>query len=439
MPSHKVSLKCLGMRFIKPLVWLVLTLGSFGMSVRMVAQPGRTSLLAPEIQTLRVMVDDDPGRLPVIRLGSGERLQISFDDMTHEYRRFTYRIEHCDFDGKVTESLFESDYVSSAFEEEVIENYEPSINTTVQYTHYSFSLPNRRMRPLLSGNYRLTVRTENEDGESVPVIQTYFAVVDPQVNIRPACSTNTDEDWNTVHQQLSLRVDCGRLALRDAGNEIRLMVMQNRRVDNAVVNPPFTAQDNQVLIWEHDRSLIFDAGNEYRKMELLSTRYPGMHGDHIKWFDPFYHYTLMPDYPRKNYLYDEDRDGLSIVRCEGTGNPDIEADYTVTHFTLSMLPLLDHEVYVTGQWASMGLTSTHRMTYNHDTQAYEAALLLKQGYYNYMYLAVDKNNPSSSRTLPIEGDYYQTENEYSILVYYQPTGSRYCQLVGCVTPIFRKP
>lgn len=408
------------------------------MACQALAQPGRTTLVAPNLHTVQLVVDGDASQLPVIPLDGSKRMVVSFDDLTHEYRRYTYRIEHCDFEGNPTEGLFESEYLSAASDEEVIEDYEPSTNTTVLYTHYRFTLPNTRIRPLISGNYRLTVSTENDEGEAVPMLQTYFAVVDNRVPIRPTISTNTDIDWNAQHQQLSMRMDFSNEQLRDAESEVRTLVMQNRRLDNVVVNPPCTSQNGNVLIWEHDKDLIFKAGNEYRKMELLSTRYPGMHGDYIEWFDPYYHYTLFTDAPRRNYLYDEDRDGLFLVRSESAGDPNTEADYVVIHFALASLPIAGRTYYVNGNWATTGLSPRYRMNYNPQSEAYEAAILLKTGYYNYQYLCTDATSPHAGFTAPTEGDFYQTENEYNILAYFRPTGSRYWQLVGYTAPIFRK-
>lgn len=404
------------------------------------AQPGRTTYIAPNIKTLRLTVDGDTERFPVIKLDGSEEMEVSFDDLTHEYRRYTYRIEHCDYKGEPTTEIFESDYVSALADEEIIENYEPSLNTSVLYTHYSFTLPNTHVRPLLSGNYLLTVSTEDDEGNNVPVVQTFFGVVDTKIGLRPTCTTNTEIDWNETHQQIEMSVDCSSLSLRNAEEEVKTIVLQNRRYDNAVIATPPTAQNGNTLFWEHDRNLIFKAGNEYRKFEFLSTRYPGMHGDNMRWFDPYYHYTLQVDGQRKNYLYDEDRDGLSLVRWESSDDADIEADYAYVHFALSSLPDMRYNYYVTGRWATAGLTPDYEMKYNEQTECYEASLLLKAGYYNYMYLATDLASSLCSPpglTAPAEGDFYQTENEYDIMVYYRPTGTRYWQLVGCVTPICR--
>lgn len=435
-PTHECIAYCFSPFFSMHKLFLIIVfLLSLPFSSQ--AQPGKVTIMADNLRTLHMIVDDDPSRFPVIKLNSGETLEVSFDDLTHEYRRYTYKIEHCTPDGQPTPDLFESDYVKSNTDQEVIDDYEPSQNTTVLYTHYKLKLPNVNMRPRLSGLYRLSVQTDNEDGDEQTVLQTYFGVVDTQVGIYPTATTNTEVDWNSTHQQLSLRVDCSNIILRDANSEIQTLFMQNRRFDNAVVNPPFTSQNGNALLWEHARSLVFDAGNEYRKMEFMSMRYPGMHGESVRWFDPYYHYTLQTDYPRKNYLYDEDKNGLSIIRCEGNYDPDTEADYALTHFSLQMPELTDgSKVFLSGQWTNEGFAPRYEMHYDQLSQCYQADVLLKSGYYNYLYLT--SKDGKHGLTAPIEGDFYQTENEYEIMIYYHPTGSRYWQLVGCVTPKYKK-
>lgn len=414
------------------ILWVVLTSLS-----PLAAQPGRTTLVAPTIKTLRLTVDDDPTRLPILKLGGTERLEVSFDEFSHEYHRFTYRLEHCDYKGDQTDNIFESDYVQSAAESEVIEDYTTSVNTTVLYTHYRFELPNARMRPLLAGNYKLIVETEDDEGEIRPVIETYFAVLSPSTKIGIRLSSDTEIDLRDRHQQLTLTVDCEGLGLRDGAEEIKTVVLQNHRYDNARFAVPPTAQNASSLLWEHCRPFIFTAGNEYRRMEMVSTRYPGMHGDVMRWHDPFYHYILMEDEPRRNYLYDEDQDGLFLIKCENSGDPDSEADYVMTHFSLLMPPIADGNVYVAGRFAATGLSSAYRMEYNDRNAAYEAVIPLKMGYYNYQYLVTNDRLQGVGTTAKTEGDYYQTENKYTVLVYYRPTGGRYWSLAGLAEAIYK--
>ena len=68
------------------------------------------------------------------------------------------------------------------------------------------------------------------------------------------------------------------------------------------------------------------------------------------------------------------------------------------------------------------------MNFNADKGIYETHLLLKQGFYDYTYMAVDKNDPQIRNEL--DGNYYETENLYTILVYFRSFTDRSDQLIG---------
>lgn len=389
-----------------------------------------TKIYTEQFQTLRIDNNEGLPQFPIIKLNSTDKLFFSFDYLTHEYNRFTYKIEHCTYDWKTTSELFESEYLISARNEEVIEDYQESFNTSLQYTHYKFQIPNKDTRLLLSGNYKLTLYVENEDSEPEIVAETYFYVVDPKVNIQSKVSGNTDIDWNKNHQQLDLEISTKGLQIRDANEEIKVYVLQNNRWDTAVRLPHPTTTTNDKIIWEHCRSLIFGAGNEYRKFEILSTRYPGLRVEKIRWFSPYYHVALYTDSPRRHYIYDEEQNGISVIRSENGNNPEVEAEYVYIHYSLEGDYLPNHTIYVNGNWNMEGFIPRYKMKYNFDTGIYEASILQKMGYYNYQYLAVENSMPTIGSSNPFEGNFFQTENEYTILVYYNKKGERYNQLVG---------
>ena len=70
----------------------------------------KNEIYDPNISTLQVVAGDRWLSMPVIRLNQDEVINIGFDDLTHEYRRFTYTIEHCNADWTVSEGLFPSDF-----------------------------------------------------------------------------------------------------------------------------------------------------------------------------------------------------------------------------------------------------------------------------------------------------------------------------------------
>lgn len=381
------------------------------------------------VRTVCLRVGEATGGLPVLRTGGKDVLDVSFDELSHDYRRFTYRIEHVGADFEPESGLFESDYVQAVADEEVITQAEPSMNTSVLYTHYSFSLPNAHVRPLLSGCYRLTVSVEDDDGDLRPAWQAFFYVSEEQVGIFVEATTDTEVDRNDMHQQLSLEVNHSRLNVRAPAEELHVKVLQNERWDNAINRPRPTGQTVSSLLWRHSRELIFSAGNEYRKFEIPSTRYPGLHIDRIGYYAPFYHAALMTDAPRRNYLYDEDQNGRFVPIADFGASPDTEADYVWVHFALDADELLRKaDVYLNGQWTYDRFVPDYRMDYNEESGLFEKTLLLKQGYYSYQYLL--REGARTAESQPIEGNYWQTENEYTVLVFYRPAGSRYDRLVG---------
>ena len=387
----------------------------------------RHEILDRQLHTLQVVVNDDPLLPPIMNLGGGNHLEIGFDEFSHEYHRYIYKVEHCNADWSPSTEIFESDYMNG-FNGEPIEDYEKSFNTTVLYTHYSLRIPNENISLKLSGNYKLTVYNDEGD-EPVPVLTACFSLVEPGVGIGATVSTNTDIDFNKSHQQVDFSVNYGLVKVIDPHRELKTVVMQNRRWDNCVVNPKPNIQAANKIEFTHNRQLIFPAGNEYHKFEILDVHIPTLNVDRMEWFDPYYHATLYPNQTARNYLYDEDQNDAFIIRNSDDEDVATTCDYVFTHFTLKSPQLPGGEVYLNGEWTYNRFIPEYRMTYNRETQAYEATALLKQGYYNYNYLFVPdgETQGNSGRT---DGNFYETENEYIILVYHRPNGGRYDKLVG---------
>ena len=397
------------------------------------AQPF-TEVLDEHIATVEVRCGADGAALPVIGLGTGETFSLSFDDLSAGYRRFEYHIEHLTPNFQPTEGLFESEYVRSAAETEPIEEYDESIGTVQTYTHYRLKFPNQRLTPIVSGNYRLVVTAEDEDtGEVTDVLRVWFAVCDGTGSVSLTATTDTDAGRNGVWQQLGMKVNLDSQPLRSADEEVRTLVLQNRRTDNAVLDARPTYVLGNELEWSHSRDLIFRAGSQFRAFEMRSTRYPGMHQESVRWDGDNYQARLMMDEPLRSYLTEPDRNGQRVIRTDDGQDAATQGEYCFAHFTLHTDPRPDTQYYIYGQWTPGCPARAYRMTYDETAEAYTAQLYLKQGYYSYTYLC----QPSGSRACyQADGDYWQTENEYAALVYYRPSGGRYWQLVAWTCPTF---
>ena len=371
------------------------------------------------VRSLTSMVNGDWMNRPVMELGSGDRLRIGFDELSHDYHHFVYHLEHCEADWTVSDGLFESDWLVG-FNDNPIENYQNSINTTVMYTHYTLTIPNDRCRLKLSGNYRLTVTDEDQDNE--PVLDVEFYVVEPLMGVGLNVTTNTDVDHNQSHQQLSMTVNYNNLRVNNVDEEICTVVMQNWREDHARHNirPNFT--NAQGLTWDHNRALIFDAGNEYHKFEVLDVSHTTMGLDRIEWNGNNYEAWPFTATVRKNYLTDVSAQGAFVVRNSDNREVDYTCDYVWINYELAAP--YQGDIYIDGQWTTDSEREHYRMTYDAQTASYKARIMQKQGYYSYQFTDADGNIP------PSEGSFFQTENRYQALIYYKGTGARTWRLVG---------
>jgi hypothetical protein len=390
------------------------------------ASAQQTIVSDPHIQTVTVRSTDSRTTVPVIELNATDSIVITFDELSHDYQRFSYTIEHCDALWQPS-PLSPLDYVSGFAADNLIEPADYSMNTTTDYTHYSFSLPNEQTRMKLSGNYRVSVYSD--DYTSTPAFSVCFRVAEPLVPVTAGVSTDTDVDHNATHQQLTLSLATDALTLRNPLQELSVQVQQNGRTDNLVsdISPTHIAASE--LRYEHLPSLIFDAGNEFRRFETVTIKQPGMHVDKVRYFTPFYHATLFTDAPRTdNYSYDQDQNGRFSIRADRTDSPDTEADYLFVHFHLESPKLSGADVYLHGDLTNYAIDEQSRMSYNNLTGCYETVRLLKQGSYNYQYVSsADGHKLSTALT---EGNHYEAENTYTVYVYYRPVGERYDRLVG---------
>lgn len=397
-----------------------------------------TAIFSSSVRSLTVNIEGNKLAPPVLTLGGSDRLVIGFDIMGDEREYLRYSISHCNADWSPGQLV--DNEVFDGFNYGDIEDYAFSRATTAHYVHYTITLPNDDFRFNISGNYLLRVYREDDPDESL--LQVRFMVQEGAVSVSGSVTSRTDIDYNDAHQQLSLDIDTRNTRIRDINTDLRVVVTQNGRLDNAVVLSHPSRLMGSRAIYEHLPALIFPAGNEYRRMETVNNLYPGMGVDHIEYHAPWYHHILNLDTPRahRNHQYDQTQHGRYFIREYNSDNSDIEADYALTLFSLDMLPFPDADVYLDGDFVLRRFDEISRMDYNPSTGRYEKLLPLKQGAYNYQYLVVPRSAPAPANpsftsnslglTAPVEGDHYETSNEYLVYVYYRAPGDRYDRLLG---------
>lgn len=385
-----------------------------------------TQIFDTDIHTLRVYNPNQKPYYPVVDLHVNEYVELSFDDLHPSFRLFSYKIIHCNADWTVSNAT-ETEY-AEGFSTGNIEDSSPSINTYVPYTHHSIRFPNENVRFKQSGNYAIVIYTNNDEQQVALTARVY--VSENSITINGTVSGITDIDYKKEHQQLSIDIIPNNFTIHNPYRDIKVIVQQNQRMDNEVSNVvPSIVQGNKIS-YINERKLIFAAGNEFRNFDLSATRILSRRIEDISFVQTQYHALLYPDEIRKKAWYTQDYDinGRIIVNIQGTTENDTEADYFFVHFSLPS-SLLPEDVYLLGQFNHYHMDSSSIMKYNYEKRCYEKSLLLKQGGYDYAYVTRARESEKGTMNT-IEGDYWETENEYIVYVYYRSFNDQSDRLIG---------
>ena len=388
-----------------------------------------TRIFDENVKTLQVKVNGNALVLPVIALDGNDVLQISFDEMSHEKRSYSYEIKHCNADWTAS-SLSQGEFLQG-FARGYIDDYALSVNTTFLYTNYLFSLPNDDVRFLVSGNFMVDIYEDNNRDRVVA--RACFSVVEPKVEIEGRIRGNTDTELNNTKQQLDFEVFMRNYRIQDAQSELKVVVKQNDRTDNQLTDLKPTYYGADKLSFVNNRQLIFEGGNEYHRFDFSSIYNYDERVNQIKFERPYYQVYLSEGRVQsaESYVLDFDVNGMFVVNYQNAiESADLEADYMYVNFFLPVdRPFLQGDIYLGGNWNYNQMNDLSKMNYDAYNGLYHKTLLLKQGGYNYQYWYVPKGSNSAS-VKPVDGSHWQTQNQYTIYVYHRPWGSRYDKLIG---------
>jgi len=388
----------------------------------------RVHIFDSNVKSLKVAPENNQYLPPIILLDGKERININFDYLDYDVHYLRYSVTHCNANWQPS-VLVESEYLDG-FNYADVNDYAQSEATFTHYYNYNIAIPNDDMHLLKSGNYLLSVY-EQDDSEKI-LFQTRFSVCEGTVSVFAEVSSRTDIEFNNRYQQVGFEVRYKPNQIRDPYNELTAVVTQNSRDDNAVtVTQPLMVGTDHVT-YDHQHSLIFPAGNEFRRMETVNIHSINMGVAQIQYFEPFYHATLFTDEPRseQSYLYDQTQFGRFTIRNAEAYNSHTEADYVVTHFTLGTdQQYTGGNFYLFGEFTQGLPLQQTLMKWDGRNGYYYNDMLLKQGAYNYLYLWLP-DGAEVGQTSLAEGDYYETINEYLVKIYDRPMGERYDHLIG---------
>ncbi|MFV8464595.1 DUF5103 domain-containing protein [Flavobacterium sp. LB1P62] len=369
-------------------------------------------------------VQSEQNVIPIFKLGEGFQLQ--FDDLFGNEADYYYEITHCDYNWKPTD-IPKSEYLRG-FDNQRISDYTNSFNALQLYSHYRLAIPNQFTQLLISGNYILKVLNNNKEALFSRKFIVYEDIVTIPIQVKRARTVSNLE----FKHNLEFTIKSSTITFQNPLKNVKVVLVQNGQFNDAITNiaPQYTIGND--LIYKYDTQTQFWAGNEFLYFENKDIRAANNNVARVDSNNEIYSSYLYTNNARTNYPYSvtQDVNGNFVIKNINATNNEIEADYAWVYFSLSAPTFrINKDIYITGMFNNYNLTPEYKMDYNEKKSIYEKAVLIKQGFTNFQYTVAD-NKGIIDYENAIDGNFYQTENDYFIMVYYRENTDRYDRAIG---------
>lgn len=370
---------------------------------------------------------------PAIKLNSNEKLTITFDivdtnrfeDLDYDLPplKIFYEIRHCDKDWNLSK-LNEFDYLEGPIED-IPDSIFHSFRSFFQYNRIKITIPSPYVSFKLSGNYVLLVYYRDVFDRNIDNIELLFSfrfcVYEDIVSIKPTVTKPIYNDIAQTHQQVNFTASLNTFNT-DIINNLTFLVLQNNFwPTQRIVKTPSAINFNQ-LVFENLRELAFAGGNEFRTLDIYNIFVPGQNISSFYRNDTAIYAFTNLQYERRYYQYNNDLNGLFYIKCYQCKKHNLEADYLYVTF------LFKHnnphaKIYLFGQLTEGNIDEKYRLKYDPNKKLFYLKMLLKQGYYSFTFA-------TENDIFGYEGNFYETNNNYTFYAYYYDTNYGTDRLIG---------
>lgn len=361
--------------------------------------------------------------VPVFRLNDG--FQFQFDDLFGNEANYYYEISHCDYNWNPSQ-LVKSEYIQG-FDNQLIVDYENSFNALQLYSHYRLSFPNKQTSFRVTGNYMLKIL--NEDREVV--FSRKFILYEDIASVPLQIKRSRDIKTINFMHNLDFSIKSSNLTFINPLQNVKVMLVQNGQLNNTITNvkPQYTLGND--LIYKYDKETQFWGGNEFLYFENKDIRGNANNVNYVESKELYHsHLYINPARANQIYTFHPDINGNFVVNNLNSQNNEIEADYAWVFFILDAPSYFGKgNIYINGMFNNYALSEENKMDFNAKTGKYEKALVIKQGFTNYQYVIADKSGKIDNANA-VDGNFYQTINDYQVIVYYRGMNERYDRVIG---------
>lgn len=391
------------------------------------------AIYQPNIKTAQLFTSNNQLGYPVLSLNGSDKLELHFDDLDANVKNYSYTYQLCNADW--TPALLSTFDFIKGFSYQRVNTYRISSVAFTRYTHYQAVLPDNNCAPSRSGNYILKVFL-NGDTSRVAFTKR-FLVLDNQTTITAQIQQPFNGEIFRTWQKIPFQVQLSdRLQVMNHLQQIKVVILQNNRWDNALINVRPTFFSGKKLDFNTEDQIVMPGGKEWRWLDLRSFRLQSDRVAKVNYGRTSTEIFVKPDVDRstQRFVYYRDINGMYTIETTESINPYWQTDYATVHFTyipIENVPFANKDLFLIGRLTDYNLNDSAKMVFNNETRVYERTLFLKQGYYNYNYVTIDQGDAKRAASYEsTEGNFWDTENDYTILVYYKALAGRADELVG---------
>ncbi len=388
--------------------------------------PHDNNVFNPAIKSVEFYNTAKVASFPAIALNTNEQVLLGFDDLRGGNRNYYYSIEHCDSKWN-SSNISPAEYLQG-FTEDQITDYSYSTNTKQKYTHYEIKLPNANIAPKIAGNYILKVYESGN--QQNPILTRRLYIVGTKGSLAGEIVPTNNPLLRQTNQKINFQLDLGGLFVQNPNNDVKVLIMQNGRSETGQwTTQPASIRGSQ-LVYNDAYTNDFPGRNEFRHFDTRSLKLNSDRIGHI-YHDTSYTVMLLGDPSRNvpNYSFLYDNDGNFFILNQDGYDPKRDADYAHVYFSLAANKTQqDGDVYIVGRFNDFKIDDRSKLDYEPTKGRFYTDLFLKQGVYDYQYVWVGHDKKPDD--IMLEGNHFETENEYQILVYYRPASARWEELIG---------
>ncbi|PID58184.1 MAG: hypothetical protein CR986_08170 [Ignavibacteriae bacterium] len=376
------------------------------------------------IKSLKTYTSRSETELPVLQMNSNNKLNIYFEVEAETQPSFNIIFKFCDAEWQPYDNNLLTEVGSTIFYNVDVQPLPFEIHGANYFVNETF--PTKNIKFNVTGKWMFFITDKFDDN----LIYDYgkFFVVGNKVKLNFEIDEKRREgsisDNNARDRVINFEVNFAIPYFLDPFRIEHIEIIKNNELNNPIILDKDVYSQNRAFRWDAGKYFSFiikdvEPGSEYRQIDTRSeNRYP---------FPKTKARFSGIEYSEFYKQNKKDLNGGFLLM----DNKNIEADYLETKFEFKPHKEIKNDIFIVGSFTNWEVLPRFKLKKRNDI--YTINIELKRGKYDYQYVT---GNIKDEKVVNIdwrifEGNFWDTENIYSIFLFYKsPINGEYDEIIG---------